>query len=164
MRYVFWQCNGHADVSAGICDASSGLCFCTGHTAGDRCQFCQDGFVGDPGDGKPCFASCSAATGGRKRILDGGATDNGLLGSDGGEGESGILPRFDLKIISLRAICTTFCQCRLLMPPPRKRRVLVDHHPRPQGARQSTGKSFTINESGRLDRGILSRREGFSSI
>ena len=84
---LFCQCNGHADASAGTCDAASGACFCTGHTAGDRCQRCQDGFAGDPGGGRPCFASCSAATGGRKRILDGGGMDNGLLGSDGGEGE-----------------------------------------------------------------------------
>ena len=85
---LFFQCNGHADTSAGICDASSGVCFCTGRTAGDRCQFCQDGFVGDPPSGggrKPCFATCSAVTGGRKRILDGGEMDNGLLGSDGSE-------------------------------------------------------------------------------
>ena len=31
--------------------------------------------------------AAGSATGGRKRILDGGVTDNGLLGSDGGEGE-----------------------------------------------------------------------------
>ena len=103
----FLKCNGHADVSAGICDAVSGLCFCTGHSAGDRCQFCQDGFVGDPADGKPCFASCSAATGGRKRILDGGATDNGLLGSDEGKVEERGEFFRDLKIVPFITVSTS---------------------------------------------------------
>ncbi|XP_034047896.1 LOW QUALITY PROTEIN: laminin subunit gamma-3 [Thalassophryne amazonica] len=61
------DCNGNVDYNAvGICDRTSGRCLkCLGHTEGDRCQRCQQGFYGNALDQttvnkcKPC--SCNVA-------------------------------------------------------------------------------------------------------
>ena len=54
------RCNGHEDLSAGICDAAVGRCFCVDHTEGSQCQFCRRGFFGDPRNGRPCRRDCTA--------------------------------------------------------------------------------------------------------
>jgi hypothetical protein len=47
---ISFQCNGHGDLSAGLCNSSTGVCFCTDHTEGDDCQACKenDGYFGEP--------------------------------------------------------------------------------------------------------------------
>ena len=54
------QCNGHEDLSAGVCDRDSGSCFCLDHTEGENCQRCSHGFYGDPRSGGHCYYDCSA--------------------------------------------------------------------------------------------------------
>uniref|UniRef100_A0A8C6SND2 Laminin, gamma 3 n=1 Tax=Neogobius melanostomus TaxID=47308 RepID=A0A8C6SND2_9GOBI len=43
------ECNGNVDFNAlGFCDHVTGRCLkCLGHTEGDRCERCQEGFYGD---------------------------------------------------------------------------------------------------------------------
>lgn len=43
------ECNGNVDFNAlGICDHITGRCLkCLGHTEGDHCERCQQGFYGD---------------------------------------------------------------------------------------------------------------------
>ncbi|KAK2888099.1 hypothetical protein Q8A73_019547 [Channa argus] len=61
------NCNGNVDFNAvGICDRITGRCLkCLGHTEGDHCQHCQQGFYGNPLNQtagqkcKPC--SCNPA-------------------------------------------------------------------------------------------------------
>ncbi|KAK2819369.1 hypothetical protein Q5P01_024930 [Channa striata] len=61
------DCNGNVDFNAvGICDHITGRCLkCLGHTEGDHCQHCQQGFYGNPLNRtagqkcKPC--SCNPA-------------------------------------------------------------------------------------------------------
>uniref|UniRef100_A0A669CIN5 Laminin, gamma 3 n=1 Tax=Oreochromis niloticus TaxID=8128 RepID=A0A669CIN5_ORENI len=61
------NCNGNVDFNAvGICDHVTGRCLkCLGHTEGDHCERCQQGFYGNALDQtagqkcKPC--SCSSA-------------------------------------------------------------------------------------------------------
>lgn len=42
-------CNGNVDFNAvGVCDRFTGRCLkCLGHTEGDQCQRCKQGFYGD---------------------------------------------------------------------------------------------------------------------
>jgi hypothetical protein len=54
------RCNGHENLSAGVCDRDSGTCFCLDHTEGDGCERCSDGFYGDPKNGGHCYYDCSA--------------------------------------------------------------------------------------------------------
>ncbi|CAL8147958.1 unnamed protein product [Orchesella dallaii] len=43
------SCNGHSDE----CDSKTGVCRnCRGHTAGDFCEECEDGYSGDPRSGE----------------------------------------------------------------------------------------------------------------
>lgn len=48
-RCVRCECNGNVDFNAlGLCDHISGRCLkCLGHTEGDHCERCQQGFYGD---------------------------------------------------------------------------------------------------------------------
>jgi len=45
---VSCECNGHGDVSVGVCHNETGVCHCTHHTHGRHCETCDDGFYGDP--------------------------------------------------------------------------------------------------------------------
>jgi len=42
------ECNDHGDESVGSCHNETGVCYCTHNTHGHRCQFCDDGYYGDP--------------------------------------------------------------------------------------------------------------------
>ena len=54
------QCNGHENLSAGVCDRQTGSCFCLDHTEDENCQTCAAGFYGDPKNGGHCYYDCSA--------------------------------------------------------------------------------------------------------
>ena len=42
------QCNGHGDERFGYCNVTDGECFCKDHTTGPHCQYCKDGYYGNP--------------------------------------------------------------------------------------------------------------------
>ncbi len=74
------QCNAHEDV--GICDSSSGSCYCRHHTEGRNCELCREGFYGDPREGRACLRACGA-----KVTLSPEAGEGVFFGSYGGRGE-----------------------------------------------------------------------------
>ena len=52
------DCNGHGDVSKGICNQKTGFCYCNDNTEGSKCQHCKAGFFGNPSNGKNCYRQC----------------------------------------------------------------------------------------------------------
>jgi hypothetical protein len=44
-------CNGHSES----CDQQGYCTFCLHHTAGPQCDYCEEGYEGDPRDGGKCF-------------------------------------------------------------------------------------------------------------
>ncbi|ODM98691.1 Multiple epidermal growth factor-like domains protein 8 [Orchesella cincta] len=52
------ECNGHGDVSKGLCDRVTGKCYCLNNTDGDHCEGCLPGYFGDPSRGHPCYRKC----------------------------------------------------------------------------------------------------------
>ena len=48
-------CSGNIDTSdPGSCNRVTGVCNCTGNTAGQQCERCADGFYGDAVIAKNC--------------------------------------------------------------------------------------------------------------
>ncbi|XP_052789212.1 multiple epidermal growth factor-like domains protein 8 [Mya arenaria] len=76
------QCNGHGNESLGLCNNSTGACYCTGHTQDYHCNKCMDNYYGNPGNGGKCYLQC-----------DHGMIVNNLtagsMGSHSGPGVSG---------------------------------------------------------------------------
>ncbi|XP_033096794.1 multiple epidermal growth factor-like domains protein 8 [Anneissia japonica] len=56
------SCNGHGDLTKGLCHPSNGVCFCKGQTTGDNCEQCLDGLHGDPRNGGSCYIPCNGRT------------------------------------------------------------------------------------------------------
>ncbi|CAH0390198.1 unnamed protein product [Bemisia tabaci] len=54
------NCNGHGDTSLGVCDSTSGACFCQDNTEGENCDRCKKGYYGNPKRGGTCFYQCMA--------------------------------------------------------------------------------------------------------
>uniref|UniRef100_A0A8C4SXY5 Multiple EGF like domains 8 n=1 Tax=Erpetoichthys calabaricus TaxID=27687 RepID=A0A8C4SXY5_ERPCA len=52
-------CNGHGLESLGICNVTSGVCFCEGSTEGEYCERCVAGYYGDPRNNGTCYQQCS---------------------------------------------------------------------------------------------------------
>ncbi|KAH7983551.1 hypothetical protein HPB52_012536 [Rhipicephalus sanguineus] len=52
-------CNEHGDSTRGMCDSSTGNCYCLHNTHGKHCESCQPGYFGDPRNGGRCFIDCS---------------------------------------------------------------------------------------------------------
>ena len=50
-------CNGHGDPAQNLCNATTGVCACTGHTRGDNCEQCEDDYVGYEGGEKTLMMS-----------------------------------------------------------------------------------------------------------
>ena len=42
------QCNGHGDKTRGLCNMTTGQCYCTDDTAGYHCDKCLPGLKGNP--------------------------------------------------------------------------------------------------------------------
>lgn len=42
------ECNGHGDPSRNMCNVTTGQCFCTQNTRGNKCNECHSGYYGDP--------------------------------------------------------------------------------------------------------------------
>ncbi|XP_065347637.1 multiple epidermal growth factor-like domains protein 8 [Cloeon dipterum] len=53
------ECNGHGDESSGLCNPTSGQCFCADHTEGPTCSQCRRGFYGNPRSGGMCYRGCT---------------------------------------------------------------------------------------------------------
>lgn len=68
------QCNGHANVTAGICNPATGQCYCQDETEGNKCESCKPGYYGDPRHAGTCYRQCSS-----RGILS--SITNGSLGS-----------------------------------------------------------------------------------
>jgi len=41
-------CNGHGDPLLGVCNNSSGVCYCTDRTVGNQCENCSKDHYGNP--------------------------------------------------------------------------------------------------------------------
>lgn len=54
------DCNKHENKSKGICDESTGQCFCEDNTEGMNCEYCSSDYYGDPSDGGQCFQQCES--------------------------------------------------------------------------------------------------------
>ena len=54
------QCNEHEDITKGICDKESGVCYCADNTEGDQCQKCKSGFFGNSLEGGQCHYNCGS--------------------------------------------------------------------------------------------------------
>ncbi|EDO43458.1 predicted protein, partial [Nematostella vectensis] len=54
------DCNGHGDVTLGVCDRMTGQCFCKDNTEGLNCERCKSGLVGNPRYGGRCYYECKS--------------------------------------------------------------------------------------------------------
>lgn len=54
------DCNGHGNITVGICDMETGICFCQDNTQGRRCEKCKPNYYGDPTNGGQCYYQCEA--------------------------------------------------------------------------------------------------------
>ncbi|XP_054720538.1 multiple epidermal growth factor-like domains protein 8 [Uloborus diversus] len=52
------DCNGHGNIELGICNATTGECFCLNNTVGLNCSECEKGFYGNPKNNGECFEEC----------------------------------------------------------------------------------------------------------
>ncbi|GBP44981.1 Multiple epidermal growth factor-like domains protein 8 [Eumeta japonica] len=52
------DCNDHGDESRGVCNGTSGECFCKDNTDGQNCERCKPKFYGDPRHGGKCYYEC----------------------------------------------------------------------------------------------------------
>ncbi|GIY78358.1 hypothetical protein CDAR_179641 [Caerostris darwini] len=52
------ECNGHGDIKRGLCNSTSGECFCLNNTMGSNCAQCKEGYYGDPENNGMCFQKC----------------------------------------------------------------------------------------------------------
>ncbi|KAG1714971.1 Multiple epidermal growth factor-like domains protein 8 [Nymphon striatum] len=70
------QCNNHGNATAGICDSTTGICFCQDQTMGHSCEDCKPGFYGNPRNGGQCFRECES-----RAVVT--SLESGGLGSNG---------------------------------------------------------------------------------
>lgn len=54
------DCNEHGNVTAGICDMTSGMCYCQDNTEGRKCEQCKQNYYGSPLNGGQCYYQCEA--------------------------------------------------------------------------------------------------------
>ncbi|KAK3088685.1 hypothetical protein FSP39_022382 [Pinctada imbricata] len=53
-------CNGHGNQSMGICNNTTGECYCTDNTQGIVCQRCVPKHYGNPENGGKCYRQCDS--------------------------------------------------------------------------------------------------------
>ena len=53
------NCNGHGDPLQGVCNVTTGECFCDASTYGASCENCKYGFAGSAINGSVCYAGCN---------------------------------------------------------------------------------------------------------
>ncbi|CAM1295013.1 MEGF8 (predicted) [Pycnogonum litorale] len=52
------ECNDHGNITAGICNRSTGVCFCQDQTESDKCDRCKTSYYGNPKNSGRCYKTC----------------------------------------------------------------------------------------------------------